>query len=288
MSTDAPDVDPDETAEWIEALTAVVRSHGKARGQYLLERLEAEAQQLGIVAHVAPYSAYRNTIPLEHQGCYPGDLALEERLTAIMRWNALAMVVRANQASASSAATSRATPRRPRSSRSGSTTSSAPRRPAAAATWCSSSRIRRPASMRAPSSRAASPRSSSQLPPGDRRGRRALLLSASVADAGLLAVPDRVDGPRADQRDLPGALHALPRAPRSRRPPPGGTSGACSATARWTSRSRSRADAGRAREARQPAPSSSTATCSASMARCAATARSSRSSSRCSPAPAGT
>ena len=45
-----------------------------------------------------PYSAYQNTIPLEQQGAYPGDLALEERITAIMRWNALAMVVRANQA----------------------------------------------------------------------------------------------------------------------------------------------------------------------------------------------
>src|SRR5205823_7236231 len=56
------------------------------------------AQQLGIVPHVQPYSAYRNTIPVEQQGRYPGDLGLEERLTAIMRWNALAMVVRANQA----------------------------------------------------------------------------------------------------------------------------------------------------------------------------------------------
>ncbi len=98
MSTDA-DLDPDETLEWIDALTAVVRTHGKVRGQYLLERLEAEAQQLGIVAHVAPYSAYRNTIPLEHQAVHPGDVALEERLTAIMRWNALAMVARANEAS---------------------------------------------------------------------------------------------------------------------------------------------------------------------------------------------
>jgi len=95
----APDIDPDETREWIEALTAAVRTHGKGRGQYLLEQLEAEAQQLGIVAHVAPYSAYRNTIPLEHQAVHPGDVALEERLTAIMRWNALAMVARANEAS---------------------------------------------------------------------------------------------------------------------------------------------------------------------------------------------
>ena len=93
-----PDLDPEETREWLEALLAAVRTHGKARGEYLLERLEAEAQQLGIVAHVQPYSAYRNTIPLEHQAVHPGDVALEERITAIMRWNALAMVVRANQA----------------------------------------------------------------------------------------------------------------------------------------------------------------------------------------------
>ncbi|MEZ5487823.1 MAG: alpha-ketoglutarate dehydrogenase [Steroidobacteraceae bacterium] len=93
-----PDIDPEETREWLEALVAAVRTHGKPRGEFLLERLEAEAQQLGIVAHVQPYSAYRNTIPLEHQAVHPGDVALEERLTAIMRWNALAMVVRANQA----------------------------------------------------------------------------------------------------------------------------------------------------------------------------------------------
>ncbi|HEY6892929.1 MAG TPA: alpha-ketoglutarate dehydrogenase, partial [Rhodanobacteraceae bacterium] len=48
--------------------------------------------------HVPPYSAYQNTIPLEEQGAYPGDLAREERITSIERWNALAMVVRANRA----------------------------------------------------------------------------------------------------------------------------------------------------------------------------------------------
>ena len=72
-------------------------------------------------------------------------------------------------------------------------------------------------------------------------GRRPVLLSASVADAGLLAVPDRLDGHRADQRDLPGALHALPRSTAASPTRPSGTSGACSATARWTSPNRSRA-----------------------------------------------
>jgi pyruvate dehydrogenase E1 component len=94
----ASDTDPLETKEWLDALRASVAESGSERGLYLLEQLEEQAQQLGIVPHVQPYSAYRNTIPLERQGHYPGDLAIEERLTAITRWNALAMVVRANQA----------------------------------------------------------------------------------------------------------------------------------------------------------------------------------------------
>ena len=92
------DADPGETREWLDALDATVQASGKARGLFLLKKLEEQAQHLGIIAHVPPYSAYQNTIPLEEQGAYPGDLALEERITSIMRWNALAMVVRANQA----------------------------------------------------------------------------------------------------------------------------------------------------------------------------------------------
>src|SRR5581483_6675789 len=93
------DQDPEETREWVDALNAVVRRWGAARGLFLLKRLEEEAQQLGVVAHVPPHSAYQNTIPLAKQGPYPGDLALEQRIDAIIRWNALAMVVRANRAS---------------------------------------------------------------------------------------------------------------------------------------------------------------------------------------------
>ncbi len=94
----AIDPDPQETQEWLDALAATVRESGSDRGLFLLEQLEEQAQQLGIVPHVQPFSAYRNTIPVDRQGAYPGDLAIEARLTAIMRWNALAMVVRANQA----------------------------------------------------------------------------------------------------------------------------------------------------------------------------------------------
>ncbi len=92
------DTDPAETQEWLDALAAAVQAGGKERGQYLLKRLEERAQHLGILAHVRPYSAYQNTIPVEEQGPYPGDLVLEERITSVMRWNALAMVVRANAA----------------------------------------------------------------------------------------------------------------------------------------------------------------------------------------------
>lgn len=92
------DQDPQETAEWVEALRASVATGGRDRGLFLLTTLEQEAQRLGVVAHVMPYSAYQNTIPLAEQVAHPGDVALEERLTAIMRWNALAMVVRANKA----------------------------------------------------------------------------------------------------------------------------------------------------------------------------------------------
>ena len=92
------DIDPQETAEWLEALRAAVAAGGRDRGLFLLTQLEQQAQQLGVVAHVMPYSAYQNTIPLDEQAVHPGDVAMEERLTAIMRWNALAMVVRANKA----------------------------------------------------------------------------------------------------------------------------------------------------------------------------------------------
>jgi pyruvate dehydrogenase E1 component len=92
------DEDPTETQEWLESLEEVVRCSGESRGRFLLKRLETRAQQLGLVTFVSPYSAYRNSIPLEKQIPHPGDVALEERITSMVRWNALAMVVRANKA----------------------------------------------------------------------------------------------------------------------------------------------------------------------------------------------
>ena len=92
------DADPTETREWVESLESVLRAAGPERALFLLNELEDQLRQKGLRASVQPYSAYRNTIPVEMQGAYPGDLELEERITSVMRWNALAMVVRANQA----------------------------------------------------------------------------------------------------------------------------------------------------------------------------------------------
>ncbi|MGI9301483.1 MAG: pyruvate dehydrogenase (acetyl-transferring), homodimeric type, partial [Gammaproteobacteria bacterium] len=92
------DRDPNETTEWLEALAATVRESGPERGLYLLTRLQEQAQSLGIVSNIPPFSAYRNSIPPESQPSYPGNLEIEERITSLVRWNALAMVVRANEA----------------------------------------------------------------------------------------------------------------------------------------------------------------------------------------------
>ncbi|MFC0278428.1 alpha-ketoglutarate dehydrogenase [Falsigemmobacter intermedius] len=92
------DPDPQETQEWLDALRATEVHSGSARAHYLLRRLEEAARGSGLFTSGQPFSAYRNTIPLSAQGPYPGDLAMEERLTAIMRWNALVMVLRGNKA----------------------------------------------------------------------------------------------------------------------------------------------------------------------------------------------
>ena len=92
------DPDPAETREWMESLESVITEEGADRALFLLDQLEEQLRRKGVRASVQPYSAYRNTIPVDRQGAYPGDLRLEERITSVIRWNALAMVVRANQA----------------------------------------------------------------------------------------------------------------------------------------------------------------------------------------------
>ena len=147
------DPDPQETREWVESLDSVFRFEGSERTAFLLAALNTRASELGVLSDELPFSAYRNTIPAEKQPSYPGDLALEERTTAIIRWNALAMVMRANLAAGELGGHIASYALRPKSSRSASTISFAARRMARAATLSFSSRTRPPGSMRAPFSK---------------------------------------------------------------------------------------------------------------------------------------
>ena len=89
------DPDPDETAEWKDAFNALVRVHGVERGHRMLAELQRLAPGANLPAANTPYL---NTIALKDQPRFAGDLAMEEKIASLMRWNALAMVVRANKA----------------------------------------------------------------------------------------------------------------------------------------------------------------------------------------------
>lgn len=92
------DIDAIETNEWLEALAGVAKVGGRPRVRFLLLRLAEQASRLGVQTTASAYSLYQNTIALEQQPVYPGDLVMEERITSIIRWNALAMVAKANKA----------------------------------------------------------------------------------------------------------------------------------------------------------------------------------------------
>ena len=91
------DLNPQETSEWLEALEQVVEEEGPDRASYLLQQLQDRAVRLGVSALGKLTTPYLNTIPVQEQVSYPGDRALERRIKSIIRWNAAAMVVRANK-----------------------------------------------------------------------------------------------------------------------------------------------------------------------------------------------
>ena len=92
------DNDQAETDEWLQSLSAVLQAQGPERAAFLLDRLAERARLPDVGWMPARGTPYINSIPLLHQPPYPGDLAMEERIASLMRWNALAMVVRANRA----------------------------------------------------------------------------------------------------------------------------------------------------------------------------------------------
>src|SRR5579862_141627 len=98
-SSNGSDVDPVETSEWLEALDAVVDHDGPDRARELLRRVVERAQHAGTGIIGTLNTPYVNTIPVEEEARLPGDPAMERRLRSIIRWNAMAMVVRANKES---------------------------------------------------------------------------------------------------------------------------------------------------------------------------------------------
>ena len=93
------DIDPVETGEWIESIDSVLSQHGPDRAHFLLNRMIDFARRSGAYLPYSPNTAYANTISTGRQPEYPGDRALERRIEAYMRWNAMAMVVQANRVS---------------------------------------------------------------------------------------------------------------------------------------------------------------------------------------------
>ena len=91
------DLDPAETQEWLDSLEYVLSSKGPDRAKYLLAMLEARARLEGVDMPSKSNTPYINTIPKSQQPAYPGDREIERRIKSIVRWNAMAMVVKANR-----------------------------------------------------------------------------------------------------------------------------------------------------------------------------------------------
>ena len=194
----------------------VAGTAGPARARYLMLRLLERAGEQRVAIPSLTSTDYVNTIPTELEPWFPGDEEIERRYRAWIRWNAAIMVHRAQRPGvgvgghistyASSAALYEVglqplLPRQvpPRRRRSG--LHPGPR----------VARHLRPRVPRGPANR----RPARRLPPGAQPPRRRPpVVSASAADAGLLGVPDGVDGPWPDERDLPGPVQPLPARPR--------------------------------------------------------------------------
>ena len=212
---DAAELEALETREWLESLDYVLQSGGPARVSRLLRELGDHARRHGVKQPFTANTPYINTIPPQEQPPFPGSREIERRIKSLVRWNALAMVVKANKleegigghiSTFASAATLYEVGFNHFFKGKGDDHDGdiiyfqGHAAPGIYARAFLEGRLPR--------------REARELPPRAEGRRRPVVLSASVADAGLLGVPDGVDGARADLLDLPGALHALPRGSR--------------------------------------------------------------------------
>src|SRR5256712_11646681 len=91
------DVDPQETREWQDAIEGVIDHEGPERAHFLIEQVIDKSRRRGAYVPFSANTAYINTIPVEKQVKIPGDQAIEHRIRSYVRWNAMAMVIRANK-----------------------------------------------------------------------------------------------------------------------------------------------------------------------------------------------
>src|SRR3712207_1528547 len=93
------DIDPVETREWLDSLDGVIEVGGQERAAFLLDELLGRAHRRGTPVPYSANTPYLNTIPPEAEARHPGDRAIEHRIRSYIRWNALAIVLRANRES---------------------------------------------------------------------------------------------------------------------------------------------------------------------------------------------
>jgi pyruvate dehydrogenase E1 component len=96
FSQQLPDIDPEETAEWVDSLDAVTDERGKSRARFLVLKLLERARELQVGFPATVSTPYINSIAPEQEPWFPGDEYMERRIRAFIRWNAAVMVTRAN------------------------------------------------------------------------------------------------------------------------------------------------------------------------------------------------
>ena len=230
------DADPAETGEWIDAFDALVAMEGRERATFILRKLLDRARARRVPLPPVLNTPYCNTIPLAEQPQYPGNLEVEQRVSAAVRWNALAMVVRANRdhpelgghiATYASIADLFEVGFNHffRAGQSGDLVFVQPHAaPGVYARAYLEGRL-----------------SEEQLAHYRREtgGKGLSSYCHPYLMPRFLAVPQCVDGHGPDHRHLSGAVHALPRKPRASSKPQDARCGLSSATAKWTSPNRS-------------------------------------------------
>ena len=91
------DTDPQETQDWVDSISALIEEKGNQRTHFIIEKLVDYCRRNGIKIPFSPYTEYVNTISIKNQQSYPGNRSIERRIKSLIRWNAMAMVVRANR-----------------------------------------------------------------------------------------------------------------------------------------------------------------------------------------------